>query len=242
MKKILIVQVRPEDEAADNELEAFLKFGQLSSDAIHRVQADREAMGDIDLSNYAAVIVGGGPLNVSDAQKSEQAMRAERDVFALLDKVVEHDFPFLGACYGFGALVAHQRAVVSKEQYSEDVGAITIVRTRDGDRDPLLKNLPAEFRAFGGHKEACQTLPYSATLLAGSENCPVQMLRIKNNIYATQFHPELDTNGIVLRINVYRHAGYFPPEEADELIATVKKEVVSFPPAILENFVARYRK
>ncbi len=242
MKKILIVQVRPEDEAADNELEAFLKFGQLSGDDIHRAQADREAVEDIDLGNYAGVIVGGGPLNISDAQKSKQAIQVEQGIFSLLDKIVEYDIPFLGACYGFGALIAHQRAVVSKEQYSEDVGAATIVRTQDGNGDPLLKNLPSEFRAFGGHKEACQTLPHNATLLAGSKNCPVQMIRIKNNIYATQFHPELDTDGIILRINVYRHAGYFPPEEADKLIETVKKEVVSFPPVILQNFVARYRK
>lgn len=237
MKKVLIVQVRPEDEAADNELDAFLKFGGLTMSDIHRVQADRATIPEINLSDYSAVIVGGGPLNISDKSKSDEVLRTEGDIFKLLDKIVEYDFPYLGACYGFGALVAHQKAIISKEQYSEDVGATTVTLTPDGSQDTLLRNVPSEFRAFGGHKEACQTLPHNATLLAGSEACPVQMIRVKNNIYATQFHPELDTDGIVLRINVYKHAGYFPPEDADDLVEVVQNEVVETPTQILRNFI-----
>ena len=79
--------------------------------------------------------------------------------------------------------------------------------------------MPAEFDAFVGHKEACRVLPPSAVLLATSAACPVQMFRVKQNLYATQFHPELDLPGLLTRVRVYQHAGYFPPEELDELIA-----------------------
>ena len=54
--------------------------------------------------------------------------------------------------------------------------------------------------------------------LAGSPTCPVQMFRVRQNLYATQFHPELDVPGLLTRISVYRNAGYFPPEEADTVI------------------------
>jgi GMP synthase (glutamine-hydrolysing) len=67
------------------------------------------------------------------------------------------------------------------------------------------------------------------------------MVRIGKNVYATQFHPELDTQGIILRINVYRNAGYFPPESAEELIEAVKNEHVTVPVQILKRFIDRYR-
>ena len=96
------------------------------------------------------------------------------------------------------------------------------------------------FEAFVGHKEACRILPPGAVLLAESPACPVQMFRIKENLYATQFHPELDRAGIITRAQVYRHAGYFPPHELDELIARLQAAVVTEPSRILRNFVARY--
>ena len=43
-------------------------------------------------------------------------------------------------------------------------------------------------------------LPPTAVLLATSPRCPVQMFRVKQNLYATQFHPELDVRG-------HRHPG-----------------------------------
>jgi GMP synthase (glutamine-hydrolysing) len=93
-----------------------------------------------------------------------------------------------------------------------------------------------------GHKEACSLLPAGAELLATSAACPVQMFRLKSNLYATQFHPELDVPGIVTRVRVYQHAGYFPPEEMEELILRLTPEVVTEPGRTLANFVARYAR
>jgi GMP synthase (glutamine-hydrolysing) len=242
MKRFLIIQIRPEDETADNELEAFMKFGGIEPDEIHRVQAERAAIPKLDVTNYAAVIVGGGPSNFSDKNKSDNTIRMEADIMRVVEQVITHDVPFLGACYGFSALVCALQGVVSKEKYSETVGATTIRLTSEGLSDPLTKNLPASFRAFGGHKEACQMLPKDAVCLADSETCPVQMIRYKHNVYATQFHPELDTDGLILRINIYKHAGYFPPEDAELLIAAGRREEVTIPQQILQNFVENARR
>lgn len=241
MKRFLIVQIRPEDKAADNELESFMKFGDLELNDIHRIQADREAIPELNLTNYAGVIVGGGPSNVSDKDKSDNTRRMEKDIFRLLDQIVEEDIPYLGACYGFGALIVHQGGLMSKERYSEPVGAMTVNLSADGQADLLTKNLPAEFRVFGGHKEACQSLPDGVAALIVSKACPVQMIRVKKNVYATQFHPELDTDGIIVRIHVYKNAGYFPPEDAETLIESVRNEDVTIPVRILKEFVSRYR-
>ena len=155
--------------------------------------------------------------------------------------MVEKDIPYLGACYGLGALAKNCGAIVSKEQYSEAVGGLNIELTQEAQNDPLTQGLPQHFRALGGHKEACQNTPKGATILAKSTDCPIQMIRLKNNIYATQFHPELDAEGLIVRIHIYKNAGYFPPEDAEPLIEKVKNEQISVPQTILKRFVDRYR-
>ncbi len=245
MKKFLVLQLRPEDEASDDEFRAFLEFGGLSKDEVRRIRIEKTGIpDDVSLDDYSGVIVGGGPSNVSDAQekKSEQQKKFEADLYKLLDEVVEKDFPFMGACYGVGILSSHLGACVSKEKYGEGVGAVTVRVNQEGKKDDLLKGLPEEFRAFVGHKEACQGVPESGALLASSDTCPVQMYRVKNNIYATQFHPELDVEGIITRIKVYKNAGYFPPEDAQKIIDEAKQETVEIPKQILERFVQKYKK
>ena len=178
----------------------------------------------LDLDDYAGIFVGGGPFNSSDPplEKSAVQHRVERELGLLLDEVVERDFPFFGACYGVGTLGVHQGGVIDRT-YAEPISAVR-VRLTDGRRWPIRcwPAWPREFDAFVGHKEACSVLPPSAVLLAVSAACPVQMFRVKRNLYATQFHPELDLPGLLTRVHVYQHAGYFPPAELDALIARLQ--------------------
>jgi GMP synthase (glutamine-hydrolysing) len=242
VKPFLVLQLRPEDAAADNEFEAMLQFGGLDAADVRRIRMEREPIPDINLEDYSAVIIGGGPSSVSEHEekKSPEQKRFESELLALLRKIDTADFPYLGACYGLGILSVYLGGKVSKRQYSESVGAVTVDLAPAARDDPLTQGLPAHFRAFVGHKEASQDVPPGAVLLAGSASCPVQMIRYKQNIYATQFHPELDTDGLTLRIKIYRHAGYFPPEDAETLIVAAQQEHVSEPQKILKGFVARY--
>ncbi|MEJ2540360.1 MAG: hypothetical protein P8188_10380 [Gemmatimonadota bacterium] len=66
------------------------------------------------------------------------------------------------------------------------------------------------------------------------------MFRVGSNVYATQFHPEGDPEGFALRIEVYRHHGYFPAERARELLEAVQGEHTPEAHAILARFVERY--
>jgi len=243
MKPFLILQHRSIDEASDDELHAFVKYGDLKNSEIRRVRMEQSGIPDIDLKDYSAIICGGGPSNVSDPEekKSPQQIRFESDLLKLYDEVFRMDFPFLGACYGIGSLVKYQGGDVSKKKYSEDVGSAIIYLNINADDDPLTQGLPKEFKAFIGHKESCQDLPENAILLASSKNCPYQMIRFKKNIYATQFHPELDNEGLALRIRIYKDHGYFEPHAAQALIKQIKNEMVSVPEMILRRFVERYR-
>jgi GMP synthase (glutamine-hydrolysing) len=102
--------------------------------------------------------------------------------------------------------------------------------------------LPATFDAFLGHKEAVHTLPRGAVLLASSATCPVQAFRLGSRVYATQFHPELDNDGLVTRIEVYRHYGYFEPAGASALIDSARAARVTEPPRLLARFVELFAR
>ena len=241
VKPFLLLASRAEDEAADDEYVAFLRVTGLAPEQLHRVRMEARPLPPIDLDGYAGVFVGGGPFDSSDPEerKSSTQRRVEAELRPLLDEIVARDFPFLGACYGIGTLGVHQGGVIDRT-YAEPIGAVPVSLTAAGLADPVLAGMPDQFDAFVGHKEACRVLPPSAVLLAGSPACPVQMFRIKTNLYATQFHPELDVAGIVTRVRIYQNAGYFPPAELGNLVDRLRTAVVTEPPRILANFVARH--
>ena len=250
MKPFLLLAIRAEDAAADNEYDSFLSLSGLGEGELRRLRLEQHALGRVDLGDWSGIMLGGGPFNYSEPEelKTPVQRRVEADLAGLLDQVVSADFPFLGACYGIGALGRYQGAAVDR-RFAEPVGAVEITLTPAGRRDPLLGELPAAFQAFTGHKEAVSQLPgpaaaggkaSRAVLLASSAGCPVQAFRVGGNVYATQFHPELDVAGLCTRIEVYRHAGYFEPDQADEIRARAARSNVTWPPVILRGFVRRY--
>ena len=243
MKPFLLLAIRAEDAAADNEYESFLAFSGLDERDLRRIRLEQRALGDVELRDWSGILLGGGPFNSSDpeASKSPVQRRVEADLRGLLERVVDADFPFLGACYGIGTLGSHIGAVVGR-RYAEPIGAVPITLTREGRQDPLLSGLPTTFDAFVGHKEAISGLPDHAALLASSPACPVQAFRVGSAVYATQFHPELDAAGLCTRIEVYKHAGYFEPAQAGELKAQAHRSNVTHPPAILRRFARRYAR
>ena len=216
IKPFVLLATRAEDLPADEEYALFLRYSGLDERDLKRVRLEAGPMPHLDLDELSGIFVGGGPFNASDpvSKKSAVQRRVEAEFEALLDEVVARDFPFLGACYGVGTIGAHQGAVIDR-QYSEPIGVVEVTLTGEGAADPLLAGLPDTFAAFVGHKEAVTVLPPSATLLATSPTSPVQMFRIGANVYATQFHPELDLEGITTRIHAYADHGYFAAHEKD---------------------------
>jgi len=238
MRPFLFLAVRPEDGPADDEYAAMLRCTGLDEARLRRVRLERGPLPAVDLEEWSGVILGGGPFQSSDPPESKSGVqrRIEADLSRLLDAVVPADFPFFGACYGVGTLGTHEGATVGRE-FGEPAGGIRVRLTREGRQDPLLGLAPPEFGAFVGHKEAVSVLPPHAVRLATSDRAPVQAFRVGRHVYATQFHPELDLEGLVSRVRAYRDDGYFPADEVESVVAAARASGITAPPNLLGRFV-----
>ncbi len=241
-KPLLILQLRPEDDTSDNEYAAILKYGELKPAQTRRIRIEKNGIPPLALDDYSAIIVGGSPFDISTPEHKKSAIqkKIEQDFRRLFDEVVARDFPFLGACSGNGLLGSYLGSPITK-RHGEPVGIARVRLTEAGHQDPLLQGFPDEIAVLLGHKEACDETPEGATLLITGDACPVQMFRVGQHVYATQFHPEGDAEGFTLRIHAYKHHGYFEPHEADALIAAVSREDTPWAQKILQRFVERYR-
>lgn len=243
MSKFLILQLRPETDASDAEYASILARSGLTDARTHRIRLDQQSLPhNLEVNDYAGVIVGGGPGCVSDApeDKSADETRVEQAILSLMPGIIAADHPFMGCCYGLGILAHHLGGEVSKARYGEPVGPSDCTLTQEGADDPLTTGLPGKWQAFVGHKEAVQALPSGCVHLVASAPCPFQMIRHGQNVFATQFHPEADAHDFEQRIRIYKDHGYFPPDQADELIDICHSATVTVPGEILRRFVARY--
>jgi GMP synthase (glutamine-hydrolysing) len=243
VKPFLLLATRAEDLAADDEYAEFLRCGGLDERELERRRVERDPLGEVDLDRYSGIILGGSPYTISEPEheKSPAQVRVEAELTRLLDEVIDADYPFLGACYGIGLIGRYVGAVVDRS-YPEPVGATMLRLTEAGRTDPLFSVLPDVFEAFVGHKEAIAKLPDHAVHLASSAACPVQAFRVGTNVYATQFHPELDVPGIQTRIDIYQDYGYFAPAEAQGLKDAAARSNVVHPPALARRFVELYAR
>lgn len=241
MKPFLLLATRPEDEAADDEYAGFLRAGGLAPNELRRVRLESAPMPAIDLAEFSGVIVGGSPFNASEPseQKTDVQRRVERELGKLLDDIIAQDFPFFGACYGIGLVTTHLGGVVDGT-WAETPGPTRVTLTPEGLADPLFGTLAPSFDAYVGHKEACSVLPDGGVLLATGQHCPVQAFRVRQNLYITQFHPELTRDSLITRLRVYRNYGYFHPDQIDGLIQSVGTSTVEEPARLLAAFVERF--
>ncbi|MCP4391621.1 MAG: glutamine amidotransferase, partial [Gammaproteobacteria bacterium] len=89
-RPFLILQLRPEDDTSNSEFEAILKYGGLDKHDTHRIRIEKSGIPALSLQDYAAVIVGGSPFDISTPQdrKSAIQVKIEDDFRHLFDQIV----------------------------------------------------------------------------------------------------------------------------------------------------------
>jgi len=167
------------------------------------------------LDGYSGVILGGsGEFDFDGNRSDDDPVRASSLAFLerlkpLFAHIFEHDIPTLGICYGHQILGAFAGAQVLYSATEKKSRSHEVKLVIDKNDYFLFSDLPDSFQAHYGHKDVLDRVPEGAILLMnGGDECRVSALKYKNNIYSTQFHPELTFDDMVERIQ--NSPGYLP--------------------------------
>ncbi len=98
--------------------------------------------------------------------------------------------PVLGVCYGHQLIGQAFGGRSGPHPAGPEVGTVEITRTAAALDDPLFSNLPEHFPVHVTHHQSVLRLPAGAVVLAANDHDPHQAIRIGNNIWGVQFHPE----------------------------------------------------
>ncbi len=122
------------------------------------------------------------------------------DAEALHRRIVAHEVPYVGICFGHQLLAQALGATVQRAPHGWNVGVheYEVVAPQ-----PWMANDHANLTLIASHQDQVQTLPDGASLLfrAADGSCPLAGMTIGERAWTIQLHPE------------------FVPELADHLLA-----------------------
>jgi len=134
-----------------------------------------DQIGEVD----ALVLSGGSPRIATDTAR--MGNNAE-----YLDRA---GYPILGICAGMQFMSVHFGGATSPAKTPE-FGKATL---HVDDEDELFKGLPRQFTVWQSHNDEVSILPKNFKILAHSDNCPIEAIRmIDRPIFGLQFHPEVE--------------------------------------------------
>ncbi|KXB51549.1 glutamine amidotransferase [Corynebacterium sp. MC-04] len=219
-------------DVAASELYDFMSASGLQPHELEQRMLDSESAELGDLHGIDGIFVGGSPHTVTNPHKDEEQEHVER----LLRALTGTRIPVINICFGAHVLADTHGGTIAR-LHPEDSGPTQVCLTDAAASDPLCRSLPLTFQAFTGHTENIEILPQDATLLAYGDACPIQIFRIGETQWATQFHAEMDASGLRQRMEFYRNYGYFGVDEFTSIVNATAKVDVSPARQILANFV-----
>ncbi len=156
----------------------------------------RDRLGAADM-----VLIGGsGQHSVAEGRNAPWIP----DALRTMEELHRTARPTFASCWGFQALARALGGRVVTDPGLAELGVLTLRLTRPGRQDPVFSELGDSFRAVLGHEDSVVELPDGAVCLASSPKVENLAFRFRGRpIYATQFHPELDREGLRDRMRRY---------------------------------------
>ena len=188
------------------------------------------------LNAYDGLLVMGGPMDVWDID-THPWLTPE---IAAIKEWVDTGKPYLGICLGHQLLAEATGGTCARMAVPEI--AVADVRLFDAE-DPIAAALPQRFLAMHWHGVEVKDTPENTVVLGRSAGCANQFMRVGENAWGLQFHPELQSGTITQWMqdsgNVACASDWLGSEaEAWEFVEASEQQVESF----LERSRAIYQR
>lgn len=144
------------------------------------------------LDGFDALWVMGGPMDVWDTEEHPWLLPEKE---AIRHWVSDLKRPYLGLCLGH-QLLADALGGRCGPLTPPEIGIHDIQLTEAGIADPIFKNMPTQQKALQWHSVQVIEPPADARILARSEVCENQAMRVGSNAWSMQYHVEVEPDTV----------------------------------------------
>ncbi len=233
--KILLLQIRDDQKVRDEEHQSFARYSNLNPEQIHVHNV-------FDKPNFQPDIVDGfDALYVGGASEANVLLPNKyifvEDCLELIRYAADRNVPTFASCFGFQlAILAFGGTILSRETDYE-MGSIPITLTNLANVDKVYKGIKSGFSALSIHRQYAVELPSKLDLLAYTANCLHSFKVRDKDMWAFQFHPEVDRATVFERLEIYKEKY----TENEQHFQSVLDSLVETPEShqLMANFVDR---
>lgn len=189
------------------------------------------------LEPFDALWVMGGPMDVWDTDEHPWLIDEKE---AIRHWVAELKRPYLGLCLGH-QLLADALGGTCDRLDPPEIGVLDVQLTDAGINDPIFADMPATQRALQWHSVQVTECPSNTTILAESNVCANQAMRVGSNAWSMQYHVEVepDTVSTWSQVPAYRQALINTLGEA--ALPTMLADATEQLPSFMRNSEILYR-
>jgi GMP synthase (glutamine-hydrolysing) len=173
---------------------------------IRYVNFGRHPDAEPSLEGYNGLVVLGGPMSAHHVERHSHLAAEMR----LIEQAMEKNLPVLGICLG-AQLIAKTLGARVYENDEKEIGWYDVSPTEIARSDPVTAHFREREKLFQWHGDTFD-IPQGAVHLASSPLCANQAFRYGPNVYALQFHLEVDEPMIKRWLTVPMHV-----EEIEDL-------------------------